>query len=381
MRLNSIQFLRAMAVLLVVHTHSIDIQMMYSVSYQQNFFFLENFGAIGADLFFVISGFIISYVANKHNGIKAGNLFLRNRFLRINPVYYAASLITFLVFLMIYLPSPWEKTYRQLIDTITLIPLLKVQTTLNPVIILGWTLGFEWWFYLLFFLIIIIKVKNKVLGLFFIMLSLIIAGLIFHINDFRFVFFTNPIMLEFLFGVLIYWSYIHMNISSINSTLLLLCGILGYIYNIFYGYGKISELATILSGANSLNRALIWGIPNAFIVIGCVFLEKNGHLQKLWNNRLLLLIGGASYSIYLIHFIVLHLLAFTYVKIGFPFNPDVAIFLHIFLGITIGIIFYKEVELPLLAYLNLSNHPSLSKSKSAPSIPLAAAVKQNHDSL
>ncbi len=99
MRVNSIQFLRAVAALLVVYEHCMKTQMKLGVSWQQNLYYLNNFGCIGVDLFFVISGFIITYVSVKYNGSNDGMYFLERRLFRINPVYYSATA----VFLGVYL--------------------------------------------------------------------------------------------------------------------------------------------------------------------------------------------------------------------------------------------------------------------------------------
>jgi peptidoglycan/LPS O-acetylase OafA/YrhL len=69
MKINSIQYLRAIAATLVVYVHSLNF-IGNGNSNQANFYFLKNFGAIGVDLFFVISGFIITYVSDNFNGFK-----------------------------------------------------------------------------------------------------------------------------------------------------------------------------------------------------------------------------------------------------------------------------------------------------------------------
>src|SRR5258707_13134028 len=92
-QLTSLQFLRATAAILVAYAHSIDLQMIYASSIQQNFYYLQNFGAFGVDLFFVISGFIISYSAERYKGARDASAFLIHRFKRINPVYYIATLL------------------------------------------------------------------------------------------------------------------------------------------------------------------------------------------------------------------------------------------------------------------------------------------------
>jgi peptidoglycan/LPS O-acetylase OafA/YrhL len=351
MRLNSIQFLRASAVILVVHTHGLDIQMIYSVSWQQHFFYLDNFGAIGADMFFVISGFIISYVANKYVGINEGLIFLKKRFLRVNPVYYFVSLIAFIVFFICFNPFPWEKMFRELVDTIFMIPVLNIQTSLYPIISVGWTLSFEWWFYILFFLLVIVNVKNKVLPMILLILFAVMMGYIFRVKDFRLIFITNPIMLEFCLGVVIYWLYCHVKIPVYVGYITLLLGIAGYVYNIIFGYGNISELSNVIFGMDSIKRVLLWGGPSACIVAGCIFLENNGVLRFLWNNRLMLLLGAASYSIYLTHFPFFYLLMLLYARSGFFLNPDLAVLVHMLIALSVGILFYKVIEKPLLEHL------------------------------
>jgi exopolysaccharide production protein ExoZ len=69
MKINSIQYLRAIAAILVVYAHSLNF-MGGGDSSQSKFFFLKHFGAIGVDLFFVISGFIITYVSFDLKGYK-----------------------------------------------------------------------------------------------------------------------------------------------------------------------------------------------------------------------------------------------------------------------------------------------------------------------
>lgn len=352
MKINSIQFLRAIAVLLVVHVHAIDTQEAFAVSHQQKFYFLENFGAIGVDLFFAISGFIISYVANSYVGAKEGADFLKKRFLRINPIYYVASLLFMVLFCFFDKFFPVIAVLNGLRDTIFMLPVLNAQKWLGPLLIVGWSLSYEWWFYVLFFMLILFRVKNKALLLLLVIPVLVIIGKLLHPTDFRLIFYTNPIMLEFLFGVIIYWLYRHAKVATGVAALLLLLGIGGYIYNILHGFGDISELGSVTSGTGSLKRVLLWGLPSAFILAGCIFLEKKGVWAKLWNNRFGLLMGDASYSIYLTHYTLFYVLTQVYIQTGFFLNADLSIFVHMALAVGAGILFYQKVERPLLKLLH-----------------------------
>lgn len=366
MRVNSIQFLRAVAALLVVYEHSMDIQTEFGISWQQKLFHLKYFGCIGVDLFFVISGFIITYVANKYNGLDEGVHFLKKRFFRINPVYYIATFIFLGVYLLqMYMYAPLRSffydTTNSLIDSALIIPLSGDIKFYAPLLIVGWTLSFEWLFYLLFFIFIAGNVKRKTLFLSSLILLLIILGLLVQSSDLRLNFITNPIMLEFVSGVLICQVYLsHKKMPVTIGILLLSFGVISYLILIRLGYGTVWNYLETISGKSSLARFLLWGIPSSSLVIGCVLLEKNAKLHKLWSNKWVLLAGDASYSIYLIHWPVLILLMMLYRKIGFFLPVDIMIWLQVIIAVFISIAFYKLIEKPLLK--NLKNATLWNKS-------------------
>jgi peptidoglycan/LPS O-acetylase OafA/YrhL len=354
MKLNSIQFLRAVAALLVVYDHSLLVQMDYGTSWQQNFMHINKFGCIGVDLFFVISGFIITLVANKYIGVYQGTHFLAKRFWRINPVYYILSLVLVPVFFLSpgYNPlSGGKLTIHSIFDSLFILPTGSNLSTYTPLLKLGWALSFQWLFYLLFFLLIVCKVRHKAFSLSGTIALLVVSGYIFQPHDLRLEFITNPILLEFLLGCII--SYIYLTVKQIPADVGFIClliGVASYIYLVIKGFGIVGYFEGTLNGYLSLNRFLFWGIPSSLIVAGCVILEKNGLLVRLWNNHFFLLCGNASYSIYLAHTIVLSLLMLLYKKTGFFLPADLMIWLQIVIAVTVSIFFYKLVEKPLLQY-------------------------------
>ena len=367
MKLNSIQFLRALAVLLVTYNHSIDIQMQFAVSWQQNTN-LQKFGAIGVDLFFVISGFIISFVANKYLGVEQGVYFLKKRFIRINTIYYIASLL----FLCLIIIRSWainsfefnlSESLSSFIDTILVIPVTETTATYLPLLRIGWTLGIEWFFYFLFFLLIIFKIKNKELLMIITIGILVTLGYLTPPFDLRFAFITNPIMLEFLLGTLIYWIYNNIKtIPILIPPILLTAGITCYILLIIYGYGDLWNSFFVRNV--SMKRFFLWGVPSSFLVAGCIFLETNHVFKYLWNNNLIQLIGNASYSIYLVHLSAYIFITIFYIRIGFLIPPDASIIVQLFIAVLAGIGFYKIVEKPLLQAMhqkNLETIPTKSK--------------------
>lgn len=355
MKLNSIQFLRAIAVILVTYNHSIDIQMQYGVSWQQHTH-LQKFGAIGVDIFFVMSGFIIPFVANKYIGAEQGFHFLKKRFIRINLIYYIASLLLLFVNIfrawVINRPA-WgmKENISSFIDTLLVVPTTETTASYLPVLRIGWTLSFEWLFYFLFFLLIVSGVKNTLVSLAGVVAFLITLGYIFPPADLRYGFITNPILLEFLLGSVIFWMYTNVKTIPVSIPIVLLTtGLVAYMLLITYGYGDVWN--SFYQRDVSMKRFFLWGLPSSCIVAGCIFLEHSNKFTSLWSNKWMQLIGNASYSIYLVHITSYALMTILYIRLGFFLPADLAIGAQLAIAILAGIGFYKIVERPLLQALH-----------------------------
>lgn len=364
MKLQSIQFLRAVAAGLVVYVHAIDLQAMFGTSRQQQFLSLKNFGSVGVDLFFVISGFIISLVSAQYAGPRAGARFMRKRFFRINPAYYIASFL-FLLFLAILQPggllgllSPAAPAWQHFLNTLLILPVFPTMGQCQPTLGIGWTLSFEYLFYLLFLLLIFARIRSKSLSFALLIPLLVLAGFLFRPTDFRLVFLTNPMLLEFLFGVLLHRLYLRHSLPVQVARCLIGAGLLGYAFSIWHGFGRINDPIVILVPAQGLRRVIAWGIPSAAIVTGCLFLEQKQKRKYIWNIPILQSMGNASYSIYLIHSVVFLLLQAIYTQFGFFLPADLAIWVQWFLAVAAGFVLYDLVEKPLLMRLNAPSAPA-----------------------
>lgn len=256
-----------------------------------------NCGAFGVDIFFIISGFMIMFSTHK-----SSKHFLSKRIIRIVPLYYLMTLGTFLLLLLF--PSMFEQTKANpvfLLKSLAFIPFDIGGGVLQPIVRIGWTINCEVFFYLLFF--IAMKINHKYRGLLcciFLGVPVLIAQL--TMSDFvPLTFYGNPIMLEFVFGILSYY----------------IC--LG-IYHAYYN-GKLSKsicyaaipvglvLLIILaitkkqSSILGFHRLSTWGLP-AMIIVLCFFVA--GLVIKI--PRPLVMLGNISFSFYLLHYYPIMLL-------------------------------------------------------------------------
>jgi len=202
MKLNSIQFLRGIAALLVVFEYSLMAQKMFSISFEQNFFHLDHFGCIGVDMFFVISGFIIMYVVKNYNGPSQAFYFLAKRFCRINPVYNIATLLLLATILFRIrvdqsVSVSFEDIGQKLSYSMLIFPTTGTVDSFSPLLIVGRTLAFEWLFYILFFSLILFKIKRKVLFLVSVIGCLSILGKMLHFDDLRLFFLSTRLCWNF----------------------------------------------------------------------------------------------------------------------------------------------------------------------------------------
>jgi len=359
MKFKSIQLLRAVAVLLVVYAHSIDGVMRVSSSpaAQAHFFYLQNFGAIGVDIFFVISGFIMAYVTKELAGWRDSMSFLIKRFIRIYPLYVLMNI----PLIMLFHPG-----YRKIIRSFTLIFLFDHGTgTKSYIIPVAWTLAYEITFYIIVAIIIGISRNNIALKCIVFLIGLVLTGLIFHPTDLRLHMFTNSILLEFVLGLIIGWAYIDkIQIQKSLTKLLVIVVFTWYLILIIAGFGFISEEQYTRDGSLSLKRVLIWGIPSSLLVFSAVFSENRASLKKISHNKLIQLVGDASYSIYLAHTLFLDGIFYLFKASLAVLQPDICILLVFILATLAGILVHKCIEKPLLSSLkHISMSPALAISK------------------
>ena len=336
---DGLQILRAIAALLVVYAHAIDLVEGHGTPKQISFYYLENFGACGVDIFFAISGFILSTVIlrTKPDLPNKAFDFIVRRYIRILPIYWMISLY--------YVGSGIKRHHLDaglFFNSYFLLPSLRYPMH-EPFIPLGWTLIFEMFFYYVLAFNLLFGKRAIIPRAILSILLLIGTGAVVGFHRPILILIANPINIEFVLGcciALVYWKIGRQ--PALGSFLLLLGGLaLGM--TIILGYGDAGDSALTLNGQLSWYRVGRWGLAAAVLTAGFVFrsMEVKSAFGRLW-----VYLGDASYSIYLASSLTLlnydHLFRFV---AAVP--PDLNIFLAMFTVAVLGSAMYSFIERPI----------------------------------
>ena len=294
-RLQGLQVLRGLAALLVAWSH-VQYNLGAAPSYFANKPWLTmTIGAIGVDIFFVVSGFVIAMTAARMEQNWRG--FLVNRISRIVPLYFAVSGALLVLIVAGFTEFGIRvQSFNQIFNSFEFIPLFDRATFTDPLCGNGWTLSFEAWFYILFAGLMSQIGRRAGTMLPVIMVAGVIMTAAFYRSENWYLpkFLFHPMTLEFCAGCLLYRCR-----NWIGSrTLLIMCLLLPIFLFLALHEQVLGQHDRIMEDAGlGFLRAGIWG-GFSFCLVGIITrLDIKRHLK--WPGFLLLL-GDASYSMYLI---------------------------------------------------------------------------------
>ena len=351
-RLSVVQGLRALAALLVVWTHSIDAAAPYSHSYQQDFFSVAGFGACGLDIFFVISGFIVSLVAARsvEKRQHSAGTFLLRRFTRIYPLYWILTAVVVLEAQLGRHRLVWHSI--SWLPTLALLPSFTYPAK-SPLLSLGWSLVFEMYFYLVLALSMALRPNSLVRNTVLFLAGMVTVGAAFGFRRPLLILWANPILLEFVFGCVIGQIYLRQGASPFVSLRykarwIVIVGAGCLLATIFTGYGSINYEGMILNGLSSWHRVILWGFPSALVVLGSVLWSP---AMRSAPARLLVFLGDASYSIYLCTNPARSAVEHFWRYFG-RWGGDAGVLLCLLACTATGVVCYLAVERPLMRYFH-----------------------------
>lgn len=315
MDFKSIQALRAIAAIMVLLMHA-----RIAVWWAKDLWdipFISAHGMTGVSLFFCISGFIIAHVAEK--GDFEPTRFLVKRLWRIAPIYW---IVTTLAVLFWYTSNFWQADVDRLgwlgiVKGYLIFPQLGFPLV-NP----GWSLEHEVIFYILAaFLFPIVRL----VGLFVALVILWVVGRCYGGWDYHI--FGYP-QLYFAAGIAAYWAR---NVSPGKLAPITVFSFLAVLL-VLYKYWTIESYAFVL----------LMALACSSLIAMLVSLESRGLLFHPW----LVNIGDASYSIYIIHWVLLPWIG----KMAYHLGGSLELWrwLAFFICLAVGLLSRKYVELPLM---------------------------------
>lgn len=359
--LASVQYLRALAALLVVYFHcrnhvpGVAIPLRHGV------------GLAGVDLFFVISGFVMTLTTADNR--YSARQFLVRRIIRVVPLYWIVTAATTL--LIVAFPSAFRSsrfTPEHLLLSLLFVPHENPGEpgSLTPLVKLGWTLNYEMLFYVLFGCCMVLRPAVRSL-----LVAAALAILAFgvpaaHPSSAVLRVWGSPIILEFALGMLVGHLYASGLLGRVRPSWAL--AVVAAASAALVTLGTLPPLA---------HRLYIFGVPSAALVAGLVALEARGRLPRLHLARFL---GDASYSVYLSHLFALVAVRAVWLRVGpspAPASTLGFIGVGMLAGSAVGAACYLAVERPSLQALQrrlarprpLDGRPAFPRTRSAEGDP------------
>ncbi|MEP6485513.1 MAG: acyltransferase [Rudaea sp.] len=266
---------------------------------------LAGCGYMGVDLFFVLSGFLLSLPFHRRDRPPDLIRYGLQRCRRVLPAYYAQIIILVAVF-------AWYGRADVLTPGNLATHLLLVQNiwpvgpSLNGIY---WTMPIEWDFYIVLPVIGLLLTRIRPPLMYIVLFAASVAFRLICYQGFfdpavgRFVSFGQIMQLpgrldEFFCGVLGAWIYLNFPISAARARMLIIAGVLGI--------AAIAIVSSILGHLIYPQRfpALLFFFSLLGIAFGAIVLgaAAQGSRRTLFNNAVVAWLGLISYSLYLWHY-------------------------------------------------------------------------------
>ena len=349
MQIINIQFLRAIAALLVVFYHTSAHFFVVGGDTSGNIFsFISTFGYVGVDIFFVISGYIMWISTQNTKGFKGSISFIYSRLTRIYLTYW------FFLAMMYYF-------YHKSLENFDVLGSVFLTVTSSSKLLLqvAWTLQYELYFYMFFALLLFFPRRyfmKILLTVFALIVAIQIYGVM-HIDTYAkdvfngastlYTFWTSPFVLEFLFGSFVGYYFDTRRIKYLTPIVLIIAILLmlSIAYQSHYMDSSYAE------GYYLPPRVLFLGLISMLVLAIAVELNKRDIIIL---PTFSVLVGGASYTLYLAHEIILLFLYQIGVRNKIQDFGQYQLFfmLIIVIGMVVySVLHYKYLEIPVTAYM------------------------------
>jgi exopolysaccharide production protein ExoZ len=333
-KLSGVQAGRGVAALLVVLYHATR-----GLSLPQYLGFIPfgnifGFGHAGVDFFFVLSGFIITHAHTEDIG--KPERFYRYAWRRITRIYPLYWFVTFIeVVRAFFSPDPVIRLApSHIVDSLLLLP-----ASMEPLVSVGWTLRSEMLFYIAFGLTVLDRRFCRPLVI--TALLFVAIGVVSPPGDPWANLLLSSFNIQFLMGIAAARFLARRRVP--NPAAVLICGALG-----FLAVGGLEVLGVV--PLNGIVARSLYGAAATAILLGLVEAERGGSIRfaARW-----VMIGNASYSLYLIHLTIMPLLVRACARFGLlaVLPASVVVAAITALAVAASLALHLGLEVPLMNFI------------------------------
>lgn len=308
-------------------------------------------GHVGVTFFFVLSDFILAY--NYNGRIKSRKdvfVFLRRRFSRIYPTHLLTLFLSIPLAMVPMAGSPNE-AWNGLAENIILIQSWFVEPSIyfsmNAV---SWSISDELFFYILCPILIVglskLGVKSSLaLVICWTMLIVMLAAsweeVVLPVTS-HWMFYINPLirLVEFVIGMALGLSYVQGTRTTSNT-----------IFEVFSILFVILSIVSINNGSMPEPFSLSLAFLPAAIALVWIFAHEAGKISKWISHPLALLMGEASFMLYMIHQLVMRYAASMFGSYG------IVALIAGGVSVLLSIPLYMAFERPVQRWLNRYGRP------------------------
>lgn len=325
---HDIQALRAIAVLAVILYH-------FQVSFLKG-------GFVGVDIFFVISGYLISksiIISAENNKFNFKDFYF-GRLKRLYPAFLTTIIFTYIFGLLVFSPVEFEAlSATTIFSSIGLSNIYFWLTsgyfdnfsTLKP-LLHTWSLSVEFQFYFIWPFIILLMILLRKLYFFFLLIITITSGLISYLYlsyDSTGAFFLMPFRIhEFSIGALIFILERKFLLKKTYN-------------NLIYIFGFLLLFISILKINSSMQfpGVIVWLPIIATSLI--IYSGNNFSFLKLISIKPIQYIGEISYSLYLVHWPVFVFFIYLFPEIILDYKIKLILIIITFI---LSVILFNFIE-------------------------------------
>jgi peptidoglycan/LPS O-acetylase OafA/YrhL len=329
-----IQAIRGLAALAVVYFHTAH---------------SPSAGAFGVDVFFVLSGCIMAMLMASQ---PTPGDFLRRRLIRIVPLYALMTSVAFTV----SLTAPSLRSSGNLpsivdyFKSLLFIPSQTISGTIVPVLGPGWSLNYEMMFYAICAAALFAGRRSAWIWTITLTTCLYLVSIFFAAENIPGKFYGNPIIFEFVAGIILWQVYQRIDYRAKNMAFLAVVPALLLVLGVL----EFSSVNLPFS-AGAWVRPIKLLLPATCLVAAGLLLEPAFIKLPMRIRSALVQMGDASYAIYLVHIFVIGAVTAVGQRIGLgPASAPLGCIISLLLSALAGVAVHRWVDVPIQRTLHLS---------------------------